>query len=410
MNKLVILIMLSFSLNTFAQEILFPETEIIFHTRGATNSTVTTFEVRPLLYDNFYPMAIYSQNKFDRCNLDLKLLPLQSIDLTGNVSCPYSGLEYIFANEDWIGGSSCTNAEYGPFGNSLYEIIIKVNGVNKFRFLLDTRHNSLPNGCSNNCNGNDISIVYNVNINTVGHIDGFWDGISKLDVINNNGYYTWGEIRNNCSSSFSDFNKLNMPILEEPTLQGVSPLLSWIKPQNINNNAFDFYELQRSVNNGNFITIFTSTDINTTSFWDQDIFWNPNLNATKIIYRLFAIFNSNYQDMIIDVSNYKEINTSRDYICKHQNFSGKYYFNLSKNYPNPFNPTTKINFQIPEDGIVELKVYDINGNELKILLNEFISAGEYTLDFNATDLPSGIYFYRIKYKEYVETRQMVLLK
>jgi photosystem II stability/assembly factor-like uncharacterized protein len=93
-------------------------------------------------------------------------------------------------------------------------------------------------------------------------------------------------------------------------------------------------------------------------------------------------------------------------------------FSLSQNYPNPFNPVTKIKYSIPSvtlrqaqsDIIVTLKVYDILGREVSILVNEEKPAGEYEVDFNAANLPSGIYFYQINAGGYSETKKMVLLK
>jgi Secretion system C-terminal sorting domain/Beta-propeller repeat len=83
---------------------------------------------------------------------------------------------------------------------------------------------------------------------------------------------------------------------------------------------------------------------------------------------------------------------------------------LEQNYPNPFNPTTKIRFSIPELQLTTLKIYDILGREVVTLLNKEKPAGTYEVEFNATNLPSGIYFYRIQAGSYIKTRKMVLLK
>jgi hypothetical protein len=88
---------------------------------------------------------------------------------------------------------------------------------------------------------------------------------------------------------------------------------------------------------------------------------------------------------------------------------------LHQNYPNPFNPSTKIKFEIPDQdrndkALVTLKVYDILGREVATLVNEEKPAGEYELEFNAANLPSGIYFYQLKAGEFTETKKMVLLR
>jgi len=83
---------------------------------------------------------------------------------------------------------------------------------------------------------------------------------------------------------------------------------------------------------------------------------------------------------------------------------------LFDNYPNPFNPTTTIKYQIPELSFVTLKIYDVLGNEIATLDNEERPAGEYEVEFDATELTSGIYFYRLQANSFVETKKMVLMK
>ncbi len=83
---------------------------------------------------------------------------------------------------------------------------------------------------------------------------------------------------------------------------------------------------------------------------------------------------------------------------------------LNQNYPNPFNPTTKIKYQIPNAGVVMLRVYDIIGNEIVELVNEKKPAGIYEIEFNAANSPSGIYFYQLRAGNFVETKKMVLMK
>jgi photosystem II stability/assembly factor-like uncharacterized protein len=85
-------------------------------------------------------------------------------------------------------------------------------------------------------------------------------------------------------------------------------------------------------------------------------------------------------------------------------------FELSQNYPNPFNPSTKISFAIPKTGFVSLKVYDVTGKEVRTLVNDLKSAGNYSVDFNASNLSSGIYFYRIESEGFSRTMKMILVK
>ncbi len=85
-------------------------------------------------------------------------------------------------------------------------------------------------------------------------------------------------------------------------------------------------------------------------------------------------------------------------------------FSLLQNYPNPFNPSTSIDYSIPEESFVELKVYDVLGNEVASLVNEQQQTGVYRADFTANNLSSGIYFYKIKAGNFIETKKMVLMK
>ncbi len=85
-------------------------------------------------------------------------------------------------------------------------------------------------------------------------------------------------------------------------------------------------------------------------------------------------------------------------------------YSLHQNYPNPFNPTTKINFDLKNSAFALLRVYDITGSEVRTLVNEKLSAGSYSYDFNASELPSGVYFYQLQADGFVETKKMILLK
>ncbi|HCV42787.1 MAG TPA: hypothetical protein DGH68_04845 [Bacteroidetes bacterium] len=85
-------------------------------------------------------------------------------------------------------------------------------------------------------------------------------------------------------------------------------------------------------------------------------------------------------------------------------------FRLDQNYPNPFNPTTQIAFQLPSDANVSVKVYDLIGNEVTTLVNGRMKSGTHELTFNASGLPSGIYFYQVITPTFTQTRKMVLAK
>jgi hypothetical protein len=95
------------------------------------------------------------------------------------------------------------------------------------------------------------------------------------------------------------------------------------------------------------------------------------------------------------------------------------HFSLYQNYPNPFNPTTTISYNLVKvetldkvkvNVTVSLRVYDVLGREIAVLVNEEKPAGEYRVEFNASHLPSGVYFYRLSAGNYTATKKLVLMK
>jgi hypothetical protein len=85
-------------------------------------------------------------------------------------------------------------------------------------------------------------------------------------------------------------------------------------------------------------------------------------------------------------------------------------YSLEQNYPNPFNPTTNIKFSIPERGFVTVKVYDILGNEVRTLVNEVMDASFYNVLFDASNLSTGVYLYRIQVNNFIAVKKMLLIK
>jgi len=90
-------------------------------------------------------------------------------------------------------------------------------------------------------------------------------------------------------------------------------------------------------------------------------------------------------------------------------------FSLHHNYPNPFNPSTTIEFRIADFRLVNLKIYDVLGNEVATLVDEYKPAGSYEVEFNShsgegRNLTSGVYFYRLQAGEFIETKKMILIK
>jgi hypothetical protein len=88
----------------------------------------------------------------------------------------------------------------------------------------------------------------------------------------------------------------------------------------------------------------------------------------------------------------------------------EFTYSLHQNYPNPFNPVTTIRFEVPVSQNVELAVFDMLGRQVKVLYNDMAPAGIVAVDFNAEGLSSGVYFYRLKTENFIESKKLLLLK
>ena len=85
-------------------------------------------------------------------------------------------------------------------------------------------------------------------------------------------------------------------------------------------------------------------------------------------------------------------------------------YRLQQNYPNPFNPTTTIQYDLPEASNVVLKIYNLQGKEISTLVSDRFSAGKYKIQWDASGLTSGIYYYQLQANKFVETKTLILLK
>ncbi len=198
------------------------------------------------------------------------------------------------------------------------------------------------------------------------------------------------------------------------------------KMAHILNHSYPFY------NGGNYepyaTVMYKRDDILTPSSWmDTErnfhhVLTNSNgdslitIEERNLAFSTTDFYDSEYRIYVeaFDVSGNSTIDSMDVYFnngissVDNNNVPTKYY--LSQNYPNPFNPSTLIKYQLPVSDNVTLKVYDVLGNEITTLVNEFKPAGSYSISFDASKLSSGIYFYRLQAGNYVETKKMLLLK
>jgi hypothetical protein len=172
--------------------------------------------------------------------------------------------------------------------------------------------------------------------------------------------------------------------------------LSWATASEINNSGFD---IERKYENSNWTKIGfhvgSGTTTEHTSYQYSDV-------ISDLTYRGYIKYRLRQVDFDGTSSYTNETSLLFDLIPSE--------YSLSQNFPNPFNPITKIKFSVPNSEIVYINVYDILGNEVKILVNEFKQTGNYEIQFDAIDLPSGIYYYRMICGSFSETKKMILLR
>jgi len=170
--------------------------------------------------------------------------------------------------------------------------------------------------------------------------------------------------------------------------------LIWNTATEINNSGF---EIERSFDGNSFVTVGfvkgngTTTQPKSYSYTDAI----ELQGIENIYYRLKQVdYNGaiNYSDV---VSVLFDIPTE---------------FALGQNYPNPFNPATKIKYSVPQNSLVTIAVYDLTGQEVALLLNEVKEAGNYEINFDASQLSSGVYFYKMTSNNFSQVKKMSILK
>ncbi|MBP9192468.1 MAG: VCBS repeat-containing protein [Ignavibacteria bacterium] len=176
--------------------------------------------------------------------------------------------------------------------------------------------------------------------------------------------------------------------------------LNWTTSSEENNAGYDIektmFNVQSSMFNDNWSKAGFVKGNGTTNNTINYTFTDKNLQSGKYKYRLKQTdFNGNFK--YYELSNEVTIGVP-----------DKFY--LSQNYPNPFNPTSNLGFGISKLGFISLKVYDSQGKEVAVLVNENKAPGYYNIQFDGSNLSSGVYYYRLESKGFVQTKRMMLLK
>lgn len=176
------------------------------------------------------------------------------------------------------------------------------------------------------------------------------------------------------------------------TVSGNNVTLQWGTATETNNLGF---EVQRKSGDSDFEVLGFISGAGTTTEPRNYFFTDSKLPNSQYIYRLKQIdFDGAFSfsdEIIVEVEALAE-------------------YSLEQNYPNPFNPSTNINFSLAEAGVVKMAVYNLLGQQVEVILDEFREAGLHSITFNASNLPSGAYFYTIETPQFKQTRKMLLTK
>ena len=167
----------------------------------------------------------------------------------------------------------------------------------------------------------------------------------------------------------------------------------WITETEINNSGFD---IEKKFSGGDWQKIGFANGNGTTQSQKKYTFTDLNQKAGKYNYRLKQIdYNGNftYYQLPQDITIIAPV-----------------LYTISQNYPNPFNPITKIDFEIPENAKIILSIFDITGRLIATPVNGKKEAGYYSVDFDGSNLSSGVYFYKIEAGKYAAVKKMILLK
>ncbi len=175
-------------------------------------------------------------------------------------------------------------------------------------------------------------------------------------------------------------------------VSGTSVYLNWKTATELNNSGF---EVERKSENGNYVKVGFVAGSGTTSETKVYSYTENNLAAGNYTYRLKQVdFNGSFE-----YSN--EVNLG---------VNAPLTYNLDQNYPNPFNPSTVIKYSVAKDGFVNVSVFNLLGEKVATLVNSDMKAGSYDVNFNASSLSSGIYFYSINAGDFKAVKKMLLMK
>ncbi len=334
-------------------------------------------------------------------NLDITI----SLELVPNTLCwdahPYPDLDLHNLTSSYTGSSQIGNDDNGfrvdwssvwnyptrehAFALGQYKVSAKIGSNERKYFYLDYRTSTLPE----NFQG-DLKLDYSVDDNKfyIRYTQNEVPIDAKIWVLQPGTGYSSQELEPLQPDNFnlSTYNS--------------HPKVTWSHSAN----PYDFvtgYAIYRSTSDFGPFSKVAITSAGATNWIDWEF---ASGNMLTIYYKMVAV-NGNRESQFTQTASMKVMPAKEG-----SQESNDLKYTLSQNYPNPFNPTTTISYTIPSDEHVTLKVYNTLGEEVAELVNEIKTAGIYSTDFNAENLPSGIYIYRINTGKYTDSRKLLLIK
>jgi hypothetical protein len=406
-----------------------------YYNNGWTNSftvsgteTGTIPRIQPLYHSNTHKIYVVYQNN-NNCRSRELNVPNNTWDILHSLysSQTYNPVPIGFGVDDnyiynyfkqssmgngWTIGNTVRKSDYGinssiSYPNNLGYVKTTNSSDNLVHTVFNRYHitgnspqneEDVPDGLEHEVFNNGAENIYNI-ITPSGSRNHVFISSSYNDL-----YSIWIE-GGSSYLSYAHYNTFpSAPQNLVLTNNGGHPRLTW--PQNIDADIAN-YKIYRNVGNGGWTSIGNTTNL---YFDDQTISICTSGNCCSLQYQISAIDNGglesqSYSNIVIARTpggEYKTKGTDQNEVITN--------YSLSQNFPNPFNPTTKISYQLPKDGIVQLRIYNLLGQEVAVPVNEFKSEGKYSVDFNAAGLSSGIYIYSLKVNDFVQNQKMTLLK
>ena len=324
------------------------------------------------------------------------------------------------------------------FAQTQRDVLVEVF-TNSYCPLCPNAHNTLDNYLTTNPNGNKINYIYyhmvypysddqlylqssadsddrHAYYNPVAATPrGFFDGVIQTSVSGwtntlNNLTQTQSPLIINLSGSKSSTQFfINAEITRTGNISDNDLVLHFIVVEDV------YYDGRNSVSNHKHVMrkmlptsagLSFSIDLNQTKMFNQTVDINPLWDADSLSIVIFAQSTASKTVYQSETISYQELSLTN--LINEGSLPEE--FLLYQNFPNPFNPSTVINYSIPKSSFVTLKVYDILGNEVAALINQEQPAGRYNIRFDAAALSNGIYFYTIKADNFSSTKKMILMK